>query len=137
VQVFEVEAMTRVRLGLNLTPTSLVTIPKIYHLDTHNHVIIMEDYGADTISLREFMESSDSSFPALAETIGTAAGKFIASVHEWSRSNPDGVLDRFEKNDRGRAAAAQFNHKAIDAIPRHQRRNVVSLFLPSNNLSAF
>jgi hypothetical protein len=92
-QSFEVEAMTRVRLCL--PPTSLVTVPKILHFDPSNHLIIMEDCGTDVITLTEFLNSGGGSSVGVAETIGTTVGEFIALLHEWSRSNPDGVIDSF------------------------------------------
>ena len=94
-QTFEVEAMTRVRLGL---PQNLfVKVPKILHFDVYNDLIIMEDCGADVITLRELLCSGSACSTTLAETIGTAVGDFIALVHERSRRNPDGILDTFDK----------------------------------------
>ena len=94
-QIFEVEAMARV--GKFLPPTSLVKVPKIHHYDVHNNFFIMEDCGTDVVTLREFLSSTSPSV-GLAKTIGTAVGEFIASIHEWSRGNPEGILDTFDKN---------------------------------------
>ena len=88
--------MTRVRL--HLPPTSLVKVPKIHHFDRFNHLIIMEDCGPDVVTLTDFLSSGASSSVGVARTIGTEIGEFIALVHEWSRGNPDGVLDTFEKS---------------------------------------
>ena len=83
--------MTRVRLGL---PQNLLAkVPKIFHFDVYNNLIVMEDCGADVITLRELLCSGSACSATLAETIGTAVGDFIALAHEWSRSNPDGILD--------------------------------------------
>ena len=83
--------MTPVRLGL---PQNLfVEVPKILHFDVYNNFIIVEDYGADVITIRELLCSGSACSTTLAETIGTAVGDFIALAHEWSRSNPDGILD--------------------------------------------
>src|ERR1700722_20044305 len=94
-----------------LAPTSLVNVPKIYHFDTSNQVIIMEDCGPEATSLEDFL-SGDTSSPQVAETIGTALGEFILSVHEWSRNNPIGVLDTFDKNSLAKMTTAEFyyNH---------------------------
>ena len=98
--------MTRVRLSL--APDSLVTVPKIYHFDIHNNLIIMEDCGADSVSLRKFLHSGYAS-PGVAETIGKAVGEFIASMHEWSRANPDGVLDVFDNSLHAKKMATYTN----------------------------
>lgn len=116
-QVFEVEAMTRVRLSL--APASLVTVPKIYHFDTHNNVIIMEDCGVDGISLREFLCSGHASSLGVAETVGRAIGEFLASMHEWSRNNPDGILDVFDNSLHAKKMAAHINCDLMSAtLPR-------------------
>ncbi|KAM6491064.1 Protein kinase-like domain containing protein [Amanita muscaria] len=74
--MFEVEAMTRIRPWLSSTLP--VKVPKIHHFDAHNNLIIMEDCGADVITLREFLCSGSASSTDLAETIGVAIGEFIA-----------------------------------------------------------
>jgi len=110
-QMFEVEAMTRVRLCL--PPTSLVKVPKIHHFDASNHLIIMEDCGTDVVTLREFLCSGGGSSVGVAETIGTAVGQFVALVHEWSRSNPDGILDTFEKSLDAKRMIADLNYNRL------------------------
>ncbi|KIL65075.1 hypothetical protein M378DRAFT_77370 [Amanita muscaria Koide BX008] len=112
-QMFEVEAMTRIRPWLSSTLP--VKVPKIHHFDAHNNVIIMEDCGADAVTLREFLCSGSASSTGLAETIGAAIGKFIALVHEWSRSNPDGILDVFEKSLQAKKTIACLNYDRIVA----------------------
>jgi hypothetical protein len=110
-QIFEVEAMTRVRLCL--PPTSLVKVPEIYHFDVYNNLIIMEDCGTDVVTLREFLCSDGASAADLAQTIGTAVGEFIAFVHEWSRSNPDNILDVFDKNLHAKRMIADLSYDRL------------------------
>lgn len=58
----------------------------------------MEDCGTDAVTLKDFLRSGEASPPGLAQTIGTSLGEFIAAMHEWSKSNPDGILDVFDKS---------------------------------------
>jgi len=110
-QTFEMEAMTRVRSWLS--PTSLVKVPKIHHVDLSNNLIIMEDCGTDVVTLREFLCSGRGSSMGLAETIGTSVGEFIALVHEWSRSNPGGILDIFDKALHAKKIIANLNYERL------------------------
>ena len=112
-QIFEVEAMTRVRLGL--PQTLLVKVPKIHHFDVYNNLIVMEDCGADAVTIRELLCSGGACSTSLAETIGTAVGDFIALLHEWSRSNPDGILDIFDKCLHAKKMAAEINYNRLVA----------------------
>ena len=109
--MFEVEAMTRVRLCL--PSTSLVTVPGILHFDPSNHLIIMEDCGTDVVTLTEFLKSGGGTSVGVAETIGSAVGEFIALLHEWSRSNPDGVLDAFEKSLHAKKVIADMSYNRL------------------------
>jgi hypothetical protein len=106
-----VEAMTRVRLYL--PSTSLVKVPKIYQFDHSNHLIIMEDCGIDSVTLTEFLSSGEGSSVGVAETIGTAVGEFIGLVHEWSRSNPDGILDTFERSLHAKKIIADLSYNRL------------------------
>ena len=109
--MFEVEAITRVRLCL--PPTLLVKVPKIHHFDVYNNIIIMEDCGTGAITLSEFLCSGSASSVGLAENIGTAVGEFIAFVHEWSRANPDGILDIFDKSLHAKKMIADLNYDRL------------------------
>ena len=62
----------------------------------------MEDCGVDAITLKEFLRSGRASPPDLAQTIGTSLGEFIGGMHEWSKINPDGILDFFDKSAQGK-----------------------------------
>ncbi|RXW19490.1 hypothetical protein EST38_g6355 [Candolleomyces aberdarensis] len=110
IQIFEVEAMTRVRSRLS----SDVVIPKIHHLDVHNHVIIMEDCGPDVVTLTEYLSSrGDAVSPETARDIGVTLGEFLASMHDWSRSNPDGILDLFDENTQAKDVGAEFYYDRV------------------------
>jgi hypothetical protein len=75
----------------------------------------MEDCGPDAVNLHELLCSGKASAPGLAETIGTALGEFIAFMHEWSRSNPDNILDYFKKNTQAEKAVTEFGHDRLVA----------------------
>lgn len=112
--MFEVEAMTRVRSRLCGSHSSVVNIPKVHHLDVHNHVIIMEDCGPDVITLTEYLSScGDAVSPESARAIGVALGEFLASIHNWSRSNPDGILDLFDENTQAKDVGAEFYYDRV------------------------
>ncbi|KAM6492895.1 Protein kinase-like domain containing protein [Amanita muscaria] len=86
-----VEAMTRIRPWLSSTLP--VKVPKIHHFDAHNNLIIMEDCGADVITLREFLCSGSASSTDLAETIGVAIGEFIALSLQAKKTTADLYYD--------------------------------------------
>ena len=48
-----------------------------------------------------------------AETIGTAVDEFIALVHEWSRSNPDGMFDIFDESLHAKKILAALNYDRL------------------------
>lgn len=73
----------------------------------------MEDCGTDVITLTEFLYSGEGSSGGVAETIGTAVGEFIALLHEWSRSNPDGILDTFEQSSHTNKIIADLSYNRI------------------------
>ena len=75
----------------------------------------MEDCGADAITLREFLCSASACSTGLIETIGAAVGDFIALVHEWSKSNPDGILDIFDKCLHAKKMIADLNYNRVVA----------------------
>ncbi|KAG6874398.1 hypothetical protein C0995_015134 [Termitomyces sp. Mi166 len=96
-QMFEYEAMKRVKAWL--PANSLVTVPTIHRFDTEQHVLIMEDCGIDILTLKDFMlQIGTDASTSLAEAIGSSLGQFIGGMHEWSRANPDGILEFFAKN---------------------------------------
>jgi len=66
----------------------------------------------------------------LAEAIGTAIGRFIALVHEWSRSNPDGILDVFSKSIHAKKTIASLNYERL--VPTLERTDEDDLTLLSD-----
>jgi len=46
---------------------------------------------------REFLRPGIVSSPK-SENIGAAVGQYIALIYEWSKRNPDGILDNFKNS---------------------------------------
>ncbi|KAG7099764.1 hypothetical protein E1B28_001577 [Marasmius oreades] len=90
-QRFEVEALKHVH-ALN-PPESLVTVPRVYHFDEKESVIIMEDCGVDSVTLKQFLVDGRCT-PALAEKIGGALGNFLGGLHHtWGTNNAARLLE--------------------------------------------
>jgi hypothetical protein len=94
-QMFEVEAMTRVKSWLPCD--SIVTVPKIHKFDEKNYVVIMEDCGEDALTLKDLVRRGRVSVDLAAE-LGKSIGHFLGSLHVWGRENPD-VLTLFQGNE--------------------------------------
>lgn len=106
--------MARVRSWLkDNSPASLVTVPKIHHFDADNSVIIMEDCGVDTIPLTDFAFTDKFSAPGVAKIIGQTLGDFIASLHDWSRGNPNGILDAFNTSLHAKSCTARWHREDL------------------------
>jgi len=101
-QDYEVEALRRV--GAWVSPTSIVTVPKVHLFDRSSHVIIMDDSGVDSINLKAFMQEGKASLP-MAEQIGIAIGEFIGGMHKWGRGNVE-LLDAVRGNEKAKAMSA-------------------------------
>ncbi|KAG6830350.1 hypothetical protein H0H92_001143 [Tricholoma furcatifolium] len=96
-QTFEYEALTRVKAWL--PADSIVTVPVVYKFDKEQNVLIMEDCGTNVLTLKDFaLRCHADASQNLASMIGKSLGKFICGMHEWSRANPDGILDIFAEN---------------------------------------
>ena len=52
----------------------------------------------------------------IAEAIGMALGEFIGSMHESSRTNPDDVLNVFDKNVAAKEASADYYCKLVTSF---------------------
>lgn len=59
---------------------SLVKVPRLYHYDKEEHVLIVEDCGADTQTLKQLLKDGSLDLQA-CRTIGRALGTFLATVH--------------------------------------------------------
>ncbi|KAJ8084631.1 hypothetical protein PM082_003405 [Marasmius tenuissimus] len=103
-QKFEVAALKHVHA---LTPAgSLVTAPRVSHFDDKENVIIMDDCGANSITLKQFMVDGRCT-PALAEKIGDALGKFLGGLHHtWGKKGVSGPLEVLKGHDQAKQISA-------------------------------
>lgn len=94
-QKFEVEAMNRVKAWL--PSNSTVTVLEVHVFDEENHVMIIEDCGEDTLTLKELVRQGKVSLD-LASAVGTSIGQFLGSLHSWGRKSPGDILGMFKGN---------------------------------------
>uniref|UniRef100_A0A0W0FMF3 protein-serine/threonine phosphatase n=1 Tax=Moniliophthora roreri TaxID=221103 RepID=A0A0W0FMF3_MONRR len=103
-QNFEVEALKHVKALL--PPESLVTVPKVHLFDEKENVIIMDDCGAESITLKQFVLDGRCTLN-LAEKIGSAIGTFLGGLHHtWGRRGAEHLLEALKKNEQGKALSA-------------------------------
>ena len=100
VQRFEAEALRLVNTIPRLGDDDTVTAPTLRFLDQESHVMVIDDAGSNTRTLREVLINE--TLPRhLLEEIGTKLGRFLAHVHEWNE-RPDVDLNLFANNTAGR-----------------------------------
>lgn len=88
-QKYEVEALKRVHGWL--PGDAFVTVPEVYLFDEVAHVILMEDAGPGSITLKEFMQTGKASL-SQAQKIGASIGAFLGGLHRWGANNKE-LLD--------------------------------------------
>lgn len=67
---------------------AFVTVPEVYLFDEVAHVIIMEDAGPGSITLKAFMQTGKVSL-SQAQKIGTSVGAFLGELHRWGADNKE------------------------------------------------
>ncbi|VDB84176.1 unnamed protein product [Peniophora sp. CBMAI 1063] len=86
-QEFEAGALKRIASAV-IGNSSLVSVPKVHHFDDNAHIIIMDDAGENTQTLKQLLLDSPGTLtPKLATQIGTELGRFIAGLHSWGASD--------------------------------------------------
>ncbi|PPQ64298.1 hypothetical protein CVT26_002181 [Gymnopilus dilepis] len=85
-QIYEVAALKYVRAWL--PKDSIVQVPAVHLFDQEEHVIIMDDAGADSLSLKAFMQQGRATVE-IASQIGAAVGKFLGGLHRWGKGNKE------------------------------------------------
>jgi len=81
---------------------ALVTAPAVRLLDEKEHVLIMDDLGEDSQTLKQLLINE--SLPnAISEQIGSALGQFISSVHAWHKNTDAELSGRLEPTLRGQS----------------------------------
>jgi len=90
-----------------LPSDSLARVPIIYLHDETNHVIIMEDAGRDTVTLKELLRRPDPPSLLTGVAIGRALGEFIANLHVWGKTDQGRTsLDFFDGHQQVRDICA-------------------------------
>ncbi|KAF8913222.1 kinase-like domain-containing protein [Gymnopilus junonius] len=101
-QIYEVAALRHV--GAWLPKDSLVQVPVVHLFDEEEHVIIMDDAGADTVTLKAFMQQGRVS-TELGSQIGDAVGTFLGRMHRWGKGNRE-VCDAVKGNTQAKTMSA-------------------------------
>ncbi|PFH50964.1 hypothetical protein AMATHDRAFT_60170 [Amanita thiersii Skay4041] len=104
-QGFEVEALRRVRS--TIPDDALITVPEVYLFDEKECVIIMEDAGVDSVSLKQLMIEGRLSI-SMAEQLGTVLGEFLGWLHAWGKDRH--VLEYFEGHQKAKELIAWVNY---------------------------
>ncbi|KIK70552.1 hypothetical protein GYMLUDRAFT_253918 [Collybiopsis luxurians FD-317 M1] len=106
-QKFEVEAL---KIITESTPdTSFVTVPKVYLFDEKEAVIIIDDCGEHSTTLKQFVLDGKCT-PELAEKIGSELGTFLRRVHAITRENNPTACDMFAGNEQAKRMSAFVTH---------------------------
>ena len=103
-QRLEVEAIKLVYSIPRLDDDNIVTAPAVRFFDEEAHVLIIDDTGSDTRTLKETLIDETLPGPVL-EDIGAALGRFISYVHGWNE-RPDVDLSLFANNEVGKMVSA-------------------------------
>ncbi|KAG2159618.1 kinase-like domain-containing protein [Suillus bovinus] len=97
-QRFDVEALRLVRKMY--ADDDVITVPKVHLFDEEAHVMIIDDCGTDTRTLKQLV--IDEALPqTVAEEIGTAIGRFLGRVHAWNKDTSFD-MDIFSNNEVGK-----------------------------------
>ncbi|KAJ7697194.1 kinase-like domain-containing protein [Mycena rosella] len=90
------------QVRLNCGP--FATVPGMHYFDEEAHVIIMDDCGASSLTLKELLLTATPS-PAVAREIGLALGEFLGRLHSWAATDPS-LLDFFDQNAQAKQITA-------------------------------
>ncbi|KAF8846164.1 hypothetical protein BDN67DRAFT_960854 [Paxillus ammoniavirescens] len=97
---------------------ALVTAPAVRLFDEKEHVLIMDDLGEDSQTLKQLLINE--SLPnAISEQIGSALGQFISTVHTWHK-NADAELSLFANNQLGKYISALVTYGRLEPTLRGQ-----------------
>ena len=103
-QRLEVEALRLARNIPRLDDDNIVTAPAVRFFDEEAHVLIIDDAGSDTRTLKEMLINETLPGPLL-EDIGAALGRFLSHIHGWNE-HPDVDLSLFANNEVGKRISA-------------------------------
>jgi len=60
----------------------LVRVPEVHRFDEQAHVIIMDDAGEASVTLKDFLSAGGPSV-SMAVRIGESIGEFLGNLHDW------------------------------------------------------
>jgi 5-methylthioribose kinase len=129
-QKFEVEAL---RLVLKMHANDdVITVPAVHLFDEEAHVVIIEDCGMDTRTLKQLV-IDEGLTQMVAEDIGAAIGRFLARIHAW---NKEASFDMgiFTNNEAGKKTASFFLYECLISTLSGQN-NIAELADPVLDIS--
>ncbi|KAH7885995.1 kinase-like domain-containing protein [Phlebopus sp. FC_14] len=99
-QFFEAAALRLFHVSSQNAESALVTVPVVRLFDRDHHVLIIDDCGGDSCTLKQLLIGE--SLPmAVSEKIGSELGHFISQIHSWDVTDPD-----FSKNEVAKTMSA-------------------------------
>ncbi|KAN0100432.1 Protein kinase-like domain containing protein, partial [Tylopilus felleus] len=111
-QLIEAQAL-RLAGQLWADAATFVTVPAVHLFDEERHVLIMDDAGTDSRTLKDLL-IGEGLPKTVSEQIGTALGEFISSVHTWNQ-NPDVDLTAFADNQVGKYISALVTYRRLES----------------------
>ncbi|KAF9245911.1 P-loop containing nucleoside triphosphate hydrolase protein, partial [Melanogaster broomeanus] len=112
-QVIEVEGLQLVHEMTAANVNAFVTAPAIRFFDEKEHVMIIDDCGEDSLTLKQLL--IDESLPkSISEQIGSALGQFIRNVHTWNQ-NHNTDLSLFANNQLGKYISALVTYGRLES----------------------
>ncbi|KAI0931259.1 hypothetical protein AcW1_001289 [Taiwanofungus camphoratus] len=108
-QVYEVAALKQMREWLS--SDTFVSVPEVFLFDQTANVIIMQDCGENSLTLKQFLQDSPPSV-VVADRIGAALGELIGRLHTRG-SNDNEFLGLFVGNEKGRKLSASVTYDRL------------------------
>jgi 5-methylthioribose kinase len=78
-----------------------VTVPTVHYFDDIAHVVIMDDCGIRSLTLKQLMLGNPPS-SLIANAIGARLGEFLGRLHAWARDPQTSNLEFFDKNQQAK-----------------------------------
>ncbi|CAK5282838.1 unnamed protein product [Mycena citricolor] len=108
-QTFEARALRQVSANVASLPAR---VPAVHLFDEDKHVIIMDDAGTESTTLKSLFLSTNPPPAPLARDIGSAIGQFLGRLHSWGSGN-DAAMDEFAGNDLGKRITSWITYGMI------------------------
>lgn len=111
-QLIEVQALRLAGRLLATNVSTCITVPTVHLFDEERHVIIMDDAGDHSRTLKEIL--IEEGLPkTVSEQIGAALGEFIVDVH--TRSHLDTDLTAFANSQVGKYISALVTYGRLES----------------------